>query len=248
MAKEQKLQKEEIHNYSFTLPTDAVHAILVILATVMASNQTKERNLVLNMTALVCCSFHSVLAPLGCACIPALTRWVNLYSFDDDNIVHQAQSWWRWMRCRKVNDTGLASIAASATCGELTRVDLGGCSKITDGGLASLAAGCSAITYLNLTCCYEITDRGLKSLADGCGAITDLNLTCCYDITDTGLKSLVAGCGAITRLNLSHCSLITDTGLANLAGCALTHLDIFRCPLITNQGLEGLNKGVSVSG
>ena len=74
MAKEQKIHKEEIHNYGFALPTDAVREILAILATVMASNQTKERSRVLNMTALICCSFHSILAPRDCACSPALTR------------------------------------------------------------------------------------------------------------------------------------------------------------------------------
>ena len=149
----------------------------------------------------------------------------------------------------------------------------GGCeaADVTDAGLASLAAGCSAITTLDLSCCNQITDTGLASLAAGCSAITTLNLSRCNQITDTGLASLAAGCHAITTLNLydlrsdhghragesgcwmhcyhhlylADCSQITDTGLASLAaGCtAITTLNRTRCKQITDTGLASRAAG-----
>ena len=114
-------------------------------------------NLALNRMALVGCSWHNVLAPPAGACIPALTRQVTLGEPDLLAVAQIAQPWWRCLRAR---------------------------SDATDAGLASLAAGCTAITTLdlshgNLFNCNKIGDVGLASLAAGCTAITTLNLYNC---------------------------------------------------------------------
>ena len=153
-------------------------------------------NPVLNRMALVGRMWHTMLAPSTGACMPALTRCVTLDEPDMLAVAQIARPWWRSVQGRQ------------GAYGHI---------KITDTGLASLAAGCPAITSLNLEDCIEITDTGLASLAAGCPHIFSLNLRFCRQVTDTGLMSLAARCPAITTLDLSLCDQITDAGLASLA-------------------------------
>ena len=134
--------------------------------------------------------WHDALAPPAGACMPALTRHMTLTERDMLAIAQIARPWWRWVR---------------------------GGLDTTDTGLASLAAGCTAITTLDLSRCDHIRDAGLASLVAGFTAITTLHLSC-YRVTDTGLASLAAGCPAITTLYLSGYG-VTDTGPAGEPGC-----------------------------
>ena len=143
-----------------------------------------EGNASLNRMALVGRLWHNMLAPLAGACIPALTRRVTLSGPD---LLQNVRSWWRSVKVR---------------------------SDATDTGLASLTAGCAAITNLDLSKCDQITDKGLASVAAGCTVMTCLNLSYCDKITDAGVASLIAGCTSITDLNLSYCDKITDAGLS----------------------------------
>jgi len=129
--------------------------------------------------------WHTMLAPSTGACMPALTRCVTLDEPDMLAVAQIARPWWRSVQGRHGRDMA-----------PWLHQDHGHI-KITDTGLASLAAGCPAITSLNLSGGIEITDTGLASLAAGCPAITSLNLEDCIEITDAGLASLAAGCPAI---------------------------------------------------
>merc|ERR1711865_262023 len=121
------------------------------------------------------------------------------------------QAWWRRIWYRAPTDARLASLAAG--CRAITIMDLTFCDQVTDKGLASLAAGCSAITTLCLCGCYEITDTGLASLAAGCPNITTLRLEDCEQITDAGLARLAAGCPNITDLWLAGCDNVTTRNI-----------------------------------
>merc|ERR1712166_430386 len=182
---------------------------------ILAITGANVGNLVLNKMALVGRLWHNALAPQAGACMQTLTRRVTLGERDMLGIAQIARSWWRWVRGRKdVTDTGLASLAAG--CRAITTLDLSECSQITDTGLASLTAGCSAITTLYLGDCKQITDTGLASLAAGCTSITTLDLMGLLVMTDTWLASLAArtqGCSAIYTLHHIDYYQITDTGL-----------------------------------
>merc|ERR1711865_417440 len=103
--------------------------------------------------------------------MPALTRRVTLGERNMLTVVQIARPWWRWVRGRQdITDKGLASLAAGCTA--IVTLNLGGCDQITDAGLASLAAGCTAIVTLDLSGCDQITDAGLASLAAGCTITT----------------------------------------------------------------------------
>ena len=200
-----------------------------------------EGNCALNRMALVGCCWHNVLAPPAGACIPALTRRVTLGEPDLLAVAQIARPWWRCVRAQPdATNAGLASLAAGCTA--ITTLNLHGCRQIGDAGLKSLAAGCTAITTLNLSGCRQIGDAGLASLAAGCTAITTLNLGCCRHIGDAGLASLAAGCTAITTLNFTWCDQIGDAGLKSLAaGCtAITTLNLHGCHRIGDAGLASV--------
>ena len=153
----------------FALPGELSRAILANVETEEDDEGTNGRNAVLNRMALVGRLWHNALAPPAGACMPALTRRVTLGARNLLAVAQNARPWWRWVKVgTHVTERGLASLAAG--CSAITTLDLAGCDQITDTGLASLAAGCTAITTLNLTCCGQITDTGLASLAAGCSA------------------------------------------------------------------------------
>ena len=137
----------------FALPGELSRAIL---ASIGAGERADEGNRALNRMALVGHMWHNMLAPPAGACMPVLTRRVTLGEPDMLEVAQIVRPWWRWIRGRlDVTDAGLASLAAG--CPAITTLDLYYCGQTTDTGLASLAAGCPAIASLNLNYCGQIT-------------------------------------------------------------------------------------------
>ena len=120
-----------------------------IAQSILEGAAVNEGHLALNRMALVGCCWHNVLAPPAGACIPALTRQVTLGQPDMLAVAEIVRPWWRCLRARH-------------------SLYLSSCNQIRDAGLASLAAGCTAITSLTLSYCDQITDAGLASLATEC--------------------------------------------------------------------------------
>merc|ERR1711865_1250470 len=160
--------------YILLLPEDLRDAIL---------ERINGKNVVLNMLALVCCYFHSMLAPQGSGCRPAFTRRVVLSGDRMLEVAPFAQPWWSCVQGR--NGTGLG---------------------VTNPRLKYFALACPQITSLYLSACYQITDEGLISLAGVCTAITTLDLSYCWKIGDAGVEALANGCPALKSLWLTSCA------------------------------------------
>jgi hypothetical protein len=136
--------------------------------------------------------------------------------------------------CTKVTDSGLEHVGRLRG---LAVLDLWSCTRVGDAGLAHLA-GLGSLTQLNLRRCARVTDAGLAALA-GSTELHVLSLGACPKIRDAGLAAL-ARCRRLAALDLSE-SAITDAGLAHLERLSeLTILNISRCPGITPAGLERL--------
>ena len=83
--------------------------------------QKSKRNVLGNMLALVCRSWHSALAPANCT--PVVIRWVILNNAGMLAVGENAPAWWRWVAGREdVTNTGLAHLAAR--CHAITTLDL----------------------------------------------------------------------------------------------------------------------------
>ena len=116
-----------------------------------------------------------------------------------------------------ITDAELAALNAVAghpRAARLVRLDLSGCEKITDAGLAAVSA-LGGVTHLNLYGCRELTAAGTALLAR-MTALVRLDLTRCTRLTDTALTPL-ATLPALEHLSLAGCEWVTDAGLAALA-------------------------------
>ncbi len=115
--------------------------------------------------------------------------------------------------------------------------------NIDDPALAVLVGeleGCRSIAELNLAENRKITDGGMALLA-ALPQLTSLNLSSC-SLTDTGLASLAKLTG-LARLNLSYCNRITDLGVKKLRDLpGLSYLDLQGCVKVTNGGLSKIRK------
>ena len=119
--------------------TRDIFALPELSRAILASVEANGRNAVLNRMALVGRLWHNALAPQAGACMPTLTRCITLSNRDMLAVAQIVRPWWRRVRARiYVIDTGLASLAAGCTA--ITSLKIAGCYQITDGGLASLAA------------------------------------------------------------------------------------------------------------
>ena len=119
---------------------------------------------------------------------------------------------------RQMNDLRLClMLGHSRQLAVLRRLDLGGCSKITDAGLLSVSSSLTGLQTLNLRGCDKITDAGLSSVSSSLTGLQTLNLECCDKITDAGLSLLSSSLTGLQTLDLSRCRKITDAGLASAA-------------------------------
>lgn len=106
------------------------------------------------------------------------------------------------LACCSVDDQVMETLGCA--CHRLTRLNVSGCDKITNAGLASLAFGCRDVTTLDISECTAISDTGIASVAAGCSGITNLNIAGCIQITDAGIASISAGCTDLITLKLSY--------------------------------------------
>lgn len=123
----------------------------------------------------------------------------------------------------------------------LVKVNLSGCSNLTDevvSAIARLHGG--TLEILNLDGCTKVTDKGLFEIANNCLVLNDLDVSKC-SITDSGIAALARG-GQMNLqiLSLSGCSKVSDRSLPNLLklGSTLVGLNLQHCNSISNSTVE----------
>ena len=62
---------------------------------------------------------------------------------------------------------------------QLVLLDLGGCSRITDAGLASLQPGCDALQQLDLRGCGKVSAEGVAAVLRSCRRLEQVNINAC---------------------------------------------------------------------
>lgn len=140
--------------------------------------------------------------------------------------------------CTNLTDEMLESLSHMDCFANLRSLNLSGCADITDAGLAPLQ-GLHQLSFLNLAGCTDITDASLAYLS-GLDKLESLDLNLCINLTDEGLAHL-SGLRNLKALNLSSCALITDVGLESLGGLGnLSSLELGDCSRITDEGLAHL--------
>jgi len=129
----------------------------------------------------------------------------------------------------------LAVCKALAALRVLERLELDGCRKLSDDGLAALAKGMPRLGHLDLRLGEQLTSRGVGALG-GLARLRALRLESCSRVDDAALKR-VAALPALERLDLKYCGRVTDKGLAALGKArGLVELDLSR----TKLGAKGI--------
>jgi len=141
-----------------------------------------------------------------------------------------------------VTDAGLLPLLESSEAG-LVKVNLSGCTNITDKVVSSLANLHGwTLENLNLDGCKNISDASLMAIAENCALLCDLDVSKCT-ITDAGIAVLAhAEQINLQILSLSGCTLVSDRSLTALRklGHTLLGLNIQHCNAINNSTVDTL--------
>ena len=72
---------------------------------------------------------------------------------------------------------------------------------IDDGGIISIANGCSKLDTLKMHYCESITDLALEAIGQNCHNLSELAITYCQRITDEGMTCVAQGCTRLYMYN-----------------------------------------------
>ena len=139
--------------------------------------------------------------------------------------------------------TDLALHHISRNLSELTQLDMTKCGKVTDGGVATVAALLKKLEMLKLNGCCKVTDGALQAVAATLKRLTVLEIsdTSC---TDIGLEHICCNLTKLVHLDLSRCSKVTDTQVLNVAASLpeLQWLSLKQCVDISDVSAVALSK------
>ena len=102
---------------------------------------------------------------------------------------------------RAVNDKLLHALAKHGP--QLLKVNVSGCSLITDDGVCALVKHCTKLAMIGL-CGKLITDTSLFAIAQHCGDLHFVYFDECNNISQVGMKALVEDCKKLTFANVNH--------------------------------------------
>ncbi|CAK0782811.1 hypothetical protein CVIRNUC_006006 [Coccomyxa viridis] len=99
----------------------------------------------------------------------------------------------------------------------LVTVNLNGCQKLTDSGVARFIKACPTLQELSLYWNLNVGLQTLGALSTSCTGLTSLNLSGCKSVTDAGIIQLAAACTALRQLDLTRCVKLGDAAYAAIA-------------------------------
>lgn len=139
---------------------------------------------------------------------------------------------------QRVNDMGILLLAEG--CRKLESVRLGGFSKVTDAGYASVIHSCKNLKRFEVTHALFLSDLAFHDLANSASSLTEVRLVSCNLLTSEAAVSL-SFCRRLGVLDLSVCRSIADFGLISISELQnLTTLDLGGTD-ITDVGLSALS-------
>jgi hypothetical protein len=155
-------------------------------------------------------------------------------------------------KCEKLGDEGILAIANSFFR-TLKKLDLCGCTRVSESALGFLVGKCSGLTHLNLGQC-KVGDSLLRSIAK-LGYLEVLELNRCFDVTDNGLFfiSEIEACVSLRRFSIEWNDKITTRGISYLQNCKQKQLEIVvrhcsKCSMSRQHDLFGSNKSTGSGG
>ena len=150
-----------------------------------------------------------------------------------------------------ISDDGIFELGAKVL-GGLEELSLGGCTKLTNVTMYTLAEHCVSLTTLRLDGCRWIGDMGIGSfstLRDATARmplaqLTAIDVSKLPEVSDTGICEMVHNRSTLTDLNVALCGSVGDASLRALAAnCAELRALNLTAAAVTNEGLAALAQG-----
>ena len=104
----------------------------------------------------------------------------------------------------KAKDKAVAKWAKQAGS-SARKVELAGCTKITDACILQIARSCPWLANLDVGSCRGVTDDSIVEIARSCPALAAIELSYGPEVTDVGIAEIARCCPALTYIGLSGC-------------------------------------------
>ena len=124
------------------------------------------------------------------------------------------------------------------------KLDLTGCSSLTNVSLFSLASFCLSLKELWLRECRWVSVEALSQLAMNCNKLEFIDLTGCWQVTDNCVCLLATFCENLRYITLNDCYSISNCSVEVIAkSCPrLVHIGIRGCWRVTNSAVSLLGE------
>lgn len=149
--------------------------------------------------------------------------------------------------CSSLSDTFLARLVAERPRASLTWLDVSDGGHLTDAGLDLLGEAYPSLRYLAVQRNPCITDAGVEAVVRRCEVLDTLLLSGLSLLTDRCVTVMTVLHKGLRTLGLSGCPRLTDEALHCLGDCTrLISLDVSGCVRVTDRGLARLSsKGLT---
>ncbi|XP_068643079.1 F-box protein At3g58530 isoform X2 [Aristolochia californica] len=143
--------------------------------------------------------------------------------------------------CQKISDHGIAAVTIA--CPNLKSFSIYWNVRVTDLAIKHLVNNCRKITNLNLSGCKGISDQSLHLLSDNYKELETLNLTRCIKLTDDGLQQITLKCSSLQSLNLYALPSFTENSYRKISLLPnLRFLDLCGSQNLSDEGLTSIAK------
>ncbi|CAE1286682.1 FBXL2_20 [Acanthosepion pharaonis] len=151
-----------------------------------------------------------------------------------------------FISCSKLDLTDVADLSAS--CRQLTYLNLSGCTWLHNVGLVTIAYKCYFLEFLNINNCSNVTDEGIRTLVFHCQKMTTIKCKNVYQLTNYGVELMVKACPMMTKLDLRGCYRLTDRCIKLILehGWNVRELKVKNCQSISEQSLFDIKDKIKV--
>ena len=148
--------------------------------------------------------------------------------------------------CFAISELLVVNLVTQST--NLTKLNIGLCSKLRTTGLLSILDNVPNLRHLDVHGLKFLDDRCVHLISTNCKKLHTLNLSNCLRISDIALSELATYASSLRVLDVANCSQITDFGIINLVNMnrKITSLDLTYTGT-TCTGVEAISQNLILS-
>nr|UUF95170.1 ubiquitin-ligase jetlag-like protein [Platynereis dumerilii] len=144
--------------------------------------------------------------------------------------------------CTSISNASIQKVAIS--CPQLEEVSLRDCHWLSKEGVIVLAMNCHQLQRVDITACWEVDDESIIILTTFCPNLIYLSIAKIYGLTDRSILQLAKNCSKLRHLNMQGCWRVTDDAVKMLGEyCrSLKGLQVRECREVTEASLAKLRQ------